>query len=322
MRTASIISTAHGTRTEAFGPVEWALLAGIAGVWGSSFVFIALGLESFGPGLITLLRVAFGVGALALFRRARQPVDRSDWPRIVVLGLVWIAIPLTLFPIAQLWIDSSLAGMLNGAMPLFSALIAWILLRNAPGLLQVAGLVVGFSGVVLISLPATRDASATALGAGLVILATVMYGLAANIAVPLQQRYGSLPVLVRAQLVALLAVLPFGLASVPGSDFSLTSAAAMLFLGVLGTGVAFVAMAVLVGRAGATRGAVAIYFIPVVAAILGVTFLNETVEAVQLAGMALVISGAYLTSRRETRRERQGSGSGLSEAERPIPLAD
>lgn len=302
MRAAPIISTAHGTRTEAFGPTEWALLAAIGGMWGSSFVFIAIGLEAFEPGLITLLRIALGAAALALFRRSRQPVAREDWPRIILLGLVWIAVPLTLFPIAQQWIDSSLAGMLNGAMPLFSALIAWFLLRSAPGLRQVAGLVLGFSGVVLISWPATRDASATALGAGLVILATILYGLSANLAVPLQQRYGSLPVIVRAQAVAIVATLPFGLASLPGSEFQLSSALAMVALGLLGTGIAFIAMFLLVGRAGATRGAVAIYFIPVVATILGVTFLDETVQTIQLIGMALVLTGAYLTSRRESRQ--------------------
>jgi drug/metabolite transporter (DMT)-like permease len=75
----------------------------------------------------------------------------------------------------------------------------------------------------------------------------------------------------------------------------------MVALGVFGTGLAFIAMAVLVGRAGATRGAVAIYFIPVVALILGVTVRGESVEPVSLAGVALILVGAILTSRREAR---------------------
>jgi drug/metabolite transporter (DMT)-like permease len=301
MRAATIISTARGTRGEAFGPREWGLLAAIAGMWGSSFIFIAIGLEAFEPGLITLLRIALGAGALALIPRARQPLAREDWGRVVLLGLVWMAIPLTLFPIAQQWIDSALTGMLNGAMPLFSGLIASLLLRRAPGVRLAAGLAIGFGGVLLISWPAASGASATALGAGLVLFATVLYGLAANIAVPLQQKHGSLPVVFRAQLVALIAVLPFGLASIPGSRFDVESALSMVSLGVLSTGVAFIAMAVLVGRAGAARGAVAIYFVPVVATILGVTFLEETVEPIQIAGMLLVLTGAYLTSRREAR---------------------
>jgi len=216
-----------------------------------------------------------------------------------VLGLVWMAAPLLLFPIAQQWIDSSLAGMLNGAMPLFAALTAALLLRRAPRRVQVVGLLLGFTGVAAITWPAVQGASVTALGAFLVILATVLYGVAANMAVPLQQKYGALPVVLRAQLVALLAVLPFALAAIPGSSFEWSSALAMVPLGVGGTGLAFLAMATLVGRAGATRGAVAIYFIPVVATILGVVLRDETVMLVQLAGLGLVLASAWLTSRRD-----------------------
>lgn len=299
MRTARVITTAPGTRAEAFGPVEWGLLASIGLMWGSSFVFIAEGLEAFRPGLVAFLRIALGTATVALARRARRPVAREDWGRIAVLGLVWMAAPLLLFPIAQQWIDSSLAGMLNGAMPLFAALTAAILLRRAPRRVQIVGLLLGFTGVAAITWPAVQGASVTALGAFLVILATVLYGVAANMAVPLQQKYGALPVVLRAQLVALLAVLPFGLAALPGSSFKWSSAVAMIPLGAGGTGLAFLAMATLVGRAGATRGAVAIYFIPVVATILGVAVRNESVELLQLGGLALVLASAWLTSRRD-----------------------
>lgn len=299
MRTARVITTSPGTRAEAFGPVEWSLLAAVGLMWGSSFIFIAEGLEAFEPGLVTLFRIALGTATVALVRRARRPVAGEDWGRIAVLGLVWMAVPLLLFPIAQQWIDSSLAGMLNGAMPLFAALAAALLLRRAPRAVQIAGLVLGFIGVAAVGWPAVRGASVTALGAALVILATVFYGIAANMAVPLQQRYGALPIVLRAQLVALLAVLPFGLAAVPDSGFKWSSALAMVPLGVGGTGLAFLAMATLVGRAGATRGAVAIYFIPVVATILGIVVRNESVELLQLGGLALVLISAWLTSRRD-----------------------
>lgn len=301
MRTAPrLITTSRGTRTEAFGPTEWALLAGIGVMWGSSFLWIAIGLESFRPGLIAFLRIALGALSLALVPRSRRPVAREDWPRIVLVGLLWMSIPLLLFPVAQdLGISSSVAGMLNGAMPLFAALFAALLLRQAPGPRQVWGLLVGFAGVVLITLPSAGGTGSMALGAGLLVLATAMYGLSANLAVPLQQRYGALPVVFRAQLVAVVALLPIGVWSLPGSSFSWSGAVSLLILGVFGSGVAFVAMAVLVGRAGATRGAVAIYFIPVVALILGVTVRGESVSPLALAGVPLVLVGAFLASRRE-----------------------
>lgn len=299
---AKLIQTAHGSRSEAFGPIEWGLLVSIALMWGSSFLWIAIALEAFEPGLIAFLRVALGASFLGLLPRARRSIEREDWPRVALLGLVWVAIPYTLFPVAQQWINSSTAGMINGAMPLFTAVFAAALLRTTPGARQVVGLAVGFAGVVLVSLPAAGEGGSRLLGIGLALLATVQYGLAVNLTVPLQQKYGALPVVWRAQLASVAAMLPYGLISLPGSSLRLSALGAVAVLGFLSTGVALIAMAVLVGRAGATRGALAIYFIPVVATILGVAFLDESVEPVVFAGIALTITGAWLTSRRERPR--------------------
>jgi drug/metabolite transporter (DMT)-like permease len=281
--------------------VEWSLLAAVALVWGSSFLFIEIGLEAFRPGIVALARVALGAVTIALVPRARQRVDRQDLPRIALLGVVWMSIPFVLFPTAQQWIDSAVAGMLNGAVPLTSTVIATLLLRRMPGAKQLAGLGIGFLGVVAIAAPQVQAGSNTALGAVLVLAAICLYGLGLNMAVPLQQRYGALPVLLRTQLAALVLLVPFGLWQLPGSQWSLSSALAMVPLGALGTGLAFVAMVNLAGRAGATRGSIAIYFTPIVAIGLGMLFRGEQVATLALAGVVLVIAGAWLTSRRERR---------------------
>jgi drug/metabolite transporter (DMT)-like permease len=303
-----LLEAGSGSRTEAFGAQEWLLLASIALIWGSSFLFIDIGLEAFRPGVVALARVALGVSALALFPAARRPVDRQDLPRVAFLGVIWAGLPLVLFPLAQQWIDSSVAGMLNGAVPLFGAAWAVLLLRRPLGRTQTLGLLVGFAGVVAISWPEVQGSRATTLGAALVLLAVMLYGLAVNLAVPLQQRYGALPVLLRAQLTALVLLAPFGLWSLPGSRFAWGSALAMLPLGILGTGLAFVLMTTLVGRVGGPRGAVATYFIPVVAIALGVAFLGERVAPLALLGTALVLGGAWLTSRRDAAAARSGAG--------------
>lgn len=302
-----LLQTAAGTRLEAFGPAEWGLLAVIATIWGSSFVLMDIGLAAFEPGLISLLRVGLGALALLAVPRARRTrIDREDWPRVALLGVVWMGVPLLLFPVAQQWIDSSVAGMINGAMPLTVAAWSAMLLGRLPGRAQAVGLLVGFAGIVAIAVPelplgrlATSGTSLTALGTGLVFLATVLYGLAANLAVPLQQRYGALAVLLRAQGVALVVIAPFGLAALPGSRFALGPALAMVPLGVLGTGLAFVLMATLIGRVGGPRGSIAIYFVPVVAMLLGVIALGETIHPLAIAGTGLVLIGAWRTSRRE-----------------------
>jgi len=302
-----LLQTAAGTRLEAFGPAEWGLLAVIATIWGASFVLMDIGLAAFEPGLISLLRVGLGALALLAVPRARRTrIDREDWPRVALLGVVWMGVPLLLFPVAQQWIDSSVAGMINGAMPLTVAAWSAMLLGRLPGRAQAVGLLVGFAGIVAIAVPelplgrlATSGTSLTALGTGLVFLATVLYGLAANLAVPLQQRYGALAVLLRAQGVALVVIAPFGLAALPGSRFALGPALAMVPLGVLGTGLAFVLMATLIGRVGGPRGSIAIYFVPVVAMLLGVIALGETIHPLAIAGTGLVLIGAWRTSRRE-----------------------
>jgi drug/metabolite transporter (DMT)-like permease len=290
--------TAEGRSSAAFAPVDWMLIALASAVWGASFLLIAEGLESLEPGVIAFGRLACGFLALSIVPRARRtPIDPVDRPRIAILGFVWLAAPMMLFPIAEQWVSSAVAGMLNGAVPLVAAVIASVLLRRAPGRNQTAGLIVGFVGVVAISLPSLQGGSRTALGASLVLLAIVSYGFAGNVVVPLQQRYGSLPVIWRAQIAALVFTAPYALVGLPDSSLEWKPVAAVVVLGALGTGLAFIAASTLFGRVGATRGSVIGFVIPVVALALGVVFRDEHVAAVAIAGMLLVLVGAWLTSR-------------------------
>ncbi len=299
MPRSSLPATASGTNVHAYTPGDWGLLVAIALIWGSSFLFMEIGLRAFEPGVITLARVGLGAATLALFARARTPVERADWPRIAVLGVVWIAVPLTIFPLAQQWTTSSVAGMINGAMPVFTVLWATYLMRRLPGWRQLLGIGLGFVGMLLVFVPELEAGPDEILGALLVVVAVAFYGLAANLSVPLSQRYGSLPVVFRAQLVALVFVAPLGLLQLPGSSWAWESALAMMPLGVLGTGAAFAFMATLTGRVGGPRASIAIYFLPIVAIVLGVIVLEESVAPIALAGVLLVMAGAWIASRRE-----------------------
>ena len=303
-RRRRLFSTTQGSRLEPFGLVEWALLCGVALIWGSSFLLIEIGLESLEPAVIAWVRVTLGFLALIVVPATRTPLDRADYPRVVLLGFVWVAVPSLLFPVAQQHIDSALAGMLNAAVPIFSTVVATVLLRSVPRYRQAAGIALGFAGTVCIGLPAARGSSAAAWGVLLVVVATLCYGIALNLAVPLQQRYGAPAVMMRALGVAAVATTPFGLVGLAGSRWSTGPVLAVASLGVINTGAAFVIMAALVGRVGATRGGVAVYFIPLVAMVLGIVFRSEVVLPLQWAGIAVVLCGAWLTSRRESRSSR------------------
>lgn len=295
-----VLTTSHGTNREAFSGADWGLFAGLSAIWGSSFLFMAIGLDAFHPGLVTLLRVSFGAVFMFGVSRARHTsIPREDWPTLATLAVIWIAIPMTLFPIAQQWIDSGVAGMLNGATPILTAVVAALILRQLPGRRQLAGLLIGFTGVIAIALPSAGSRPTAAIGVLLVLVATLCYAFASNIVAPLQQRHGSLAIMARLQWLGAILVLPFGLYGAASSSFAWPSLFATMAVGILGTGLAFVMMSNLIGRVGPTRATFITYVIPVVALILGVVFRNEVIAPVAIAGVGLVIIGAALASRRE-----------------------
>ena len=282
-----------------FAGRDWLMLAGVVFTWGPSFLLIDIGLEHLAPALVAFGRIAFGAATLSLFPVARRPVNRADWPLIALLGLIWLAIPFLLFPLAQQWIDSSLAGMINAATPLFTALVAAFVVKQLPSKLQGVGLVVGFLGVMAVSLPSVEGGS-NAAGVGLVLLATVLYGFAFNLLADLQRRNGALAVIWRSEVVAAILLLPVGIIGLSSSEFVWSSVLAVAALGCLGTALAFFWFTALIGRVGSTRAAVALYFIPIVAIALGTALNDESVHPAALLGTALVLAGAYMTSRPKT----------------------
>jgi drug/metabolite transporter (DMT)-like permease len=294
---ARVLSTSEGTHRGAFTPGDWVLFGAIGLIWGSSFVLISIGLEAFEPGLVTWVRVGAGALVLFLLPAGRGPIDPADLPRLVALSVLWVAIPFTLFPLAQQHVSSAVAGMLNGGLPVLAALIGSIMLRRLPTSVHVAGLVLGFAGVAAIAISAAGEGSSEVIGVAMLLAAVVCYGIAINISAPLQQRYGPTPVMARMLMLAAVWTAPFGLASVPSSRFAWSSSVAVAALGAVGTGLAFVVVGRLVSRVGSTRAAFAIYLVPVVALILGVLVRHEDVHSVGVVGVAMVIAGAVLASR-------------------------
>jgi drug/metabolite transporter (DMT)-like permease len=165
------------------------------------------------------------------------------------------------------------------------------------------GIAIGFFGVVLIALPTVSEGSSSSFGVALIVIALVLYGFALNIASPLQQKYGALPVLWRAEIVAVIVLLPLGMFSLINNDrpFLWGPFAAMIALGVLGTALAHYAMVMLAGRIGSTRAAASLYLMPAVSLALGVFFNNEDVAPLAIVGSATAIGGAWVLSRSRAR---------------------
>ena len=277
---------------------DWLRLVAPGLMWGTSFLFIAEGLKAFPAAMITPMRLGIGFCVLSLFPATRRHIPWADLKKIALLGVVWMAVPLTMFPFAEQHVSSSVTGMLNGATPLFVAAVAAFLARRLPPQRQMLGLLVGSIGVACIALPTLGEGSSSALGVAEIIFALMCYGVALNMAVPLQQRYGSLPVLWRAQAVAFVLTAPVGLTTLGNVHFAWRPMLAIIGLGVLGTSFAYVLAADNAGRLGSTRASVTTYVIPVVSLLLGALVRNETVAVLSVIGCALALFGAWLAGRR------------------------
>lgn len=294
-----LLTVSAGTSSEAFRPSDWGLLGAVALTWGASFLFIDIGLDAFSPYVIAFGRIALGAVALSLVPAARATIDRSDWPRIVLLSVIWMAVPLTLFPLAEQHVNSALAGMLNGGMPILTAVVATALGLRRPGRVQIVGLAIGFVGVVLISADSFAVGGDEAFGVVLILCALVCYAFSANLAVPLQQRYGGPALMLRVEAVGAVLTAPAAAWGLRSSHFEWGPFLAVATLGILGTGVAFAVMASLLGRVGATRGSIVTYLMPPVSIVLGVLVRDDHIAWLSIVGMAVVLVGAVLVSRKE-----------------------
>lgn len=269
-------------------------------IWGASFLFIAEGLRATGPGGVTLARLLIGFLTLSLFPAVRKPIARRDWIGVAGVGVLWMALPLTLLPLAEQRVSSALTGMLNGAVPLFTAVVAALLARRLPSGRITAGLAVGLGGAVLMALPGINEGHSSAVGIALIIAAVTSYGFALNVARPLQMKYGALPVIWRAQIVALCLTTPLGLRDLLAAHWSPGPVLSLLALGALGTGAAFILATTLAGRVGATRASAMGFLIPPVALALGVLVRGESVAPLAILGAAICVAGAELMRRAQS----------------------
>ncbi|MEK7291826.1 MAG: DMT family transporter [Actinomycetota bacterium] len=281
-----------------FGPFEWMLSVGLAITWGSSFLLINLSIRNFDATVVPFARTAFGVVALAFLPGARQTIARHDWPLVWFLGLVWMAVPFLLYPIAEQTVSSSITGMMNGGLPVVVAVVTAIWTRSLPSAQRMFAVVVGCAGIVLIALPSIAErSSADVRGIVLLLAALVCYAVAVNASRPLQGKYHPVALMLRVELAGCVISAPLGLDGITKSEFSWVSLAAVGALGALGTGIAFALFAMLAVRTGPVRSMIPTYFTPIVGTFLGVVVNNETLIGLSLIGMLIVIIGAWLTSR-------------------------
>ncbi|CAL9373740.1 hypothetical protein SUDANB21_00922 [Streptomyces sp. enrichment culture] len=290
--------------------LDWRLrFAALSLIWGFSFLLIKVGTQGYAPFQVTLGRLAFGTAVLAVamaVRREGLPRGARTWMHLAVAGFLLNALPFSLFAFAELTIPSTLAGICNATSPLWGMALSLVALReDRPTRVRVAGLGLGFLGVLTVLGAWQGFHGLDARGTTLALLASLSYPvgwiyvrrtLAGSSASHLSLTGGQL-LLATVQLAV---VTPL-FTSAP-SRLALGPLLAIAALGTLGTGLAVLIQYGIVAEVGPTTGQMVTYFVPVIAAAAGILLLGETLTWSTPVGAAVVLAGAALTQVKPKRR--------------------
>ncbi len=275
----------------------------LAAIWGASFLFMRIAVVEMGAVPTAAVRVV--IAALALlpivWLRGLLPDLRQHWRPVLLVGMLNSGIPFALYSFALLSISTGLSAILNATTPLFGTLIAWLWLRDRPNASRSLGLVIGFVGVALLAWDKASfkpDANGIAPGWAVVacLLATLCYGLSGSYT----KRYlMAVPPLVTATGSQVGASLGLALPALwlwPAHAPSLHAWGALLVLGVVCTGLAYILFFRLINRVGPAKTLTVTFVVPVFAVLYGAVFLGEALTPWMLGCGLVVVCGTALAT--------------------------
>lgn len=293
---------------------RWLLLIALTLLWAPSFLLIKIGLEEMPPLSIATSRLAIAAIILFIVLRARgggAPRDRKTWLALAFMAFFGSALPFAAISLGEQYTDSALASIFNGATPIATSILAHFFLeeeRMTP--IKLVGIIVGFVGIVIIFLPAAGSGSTTILGLSAFLLAAICYGVSM---VHARRNLRGLPPLVGPTMqlgLGALMLLPFTLIFEWNRLAVPTGAplASVIFLGVMGTGLAYIVYYALLERGSATFLSLVTYFLPPSGVFLGMAIRGERPGLSAFIGCALIIVGIVVVNL-APRREIQGAGN-------------
>lgn len=275
----------------------------LAAIWGASFLFTRIGTVEFGvwatAGLRVLIATLFLLPILLI--RGHSQSLREHWKLVLLVGLTNSAIPFVCFSFALQSITVGLSSLLNATVPLFGAVIAWVWLSDRPSGSRMLGLAIGFLGVAMLAWDKASfkpDASGLSSGWGVLacLFACICYGISASFT---KKFLGGLPSLVSStgsQLGAALALLPLTIFYWPSQAVSMKAWGAVITLGVVCTGFAYILFFRLIERAGPAKALSVTFAIPVFAVLYGVILLGETVTPWMVGCGLVIVLGTTLST--------------------------
>ena len=278
----------------------WVLFVLSSLIWGIPYLFIKIAVEAgVPPAFVAWSRIALAavlLVPLAWYRGAFRGL-RGRGRAIVGYAACEVAVPFVLIAVGERYITSSLAAILIATMPLMVALLSWWLTpAERPTGLRLAGLVIGFGGVVALLGVDVAGRPGELLGAGMVLLATVGYAIAPIIVSRYLADFDPLGPVAASLIVATLALLPAVLATPPARMPGPAALVSIAVLGVVCTAMGLVVFFRLIVEAGPSRASVITYVNPVVAVVVGVLVLSERLGGVSIAGLLLILGGSWLST--------------------------
>ena len=294
--------THRATRT------EWLIFLTLGFCWGSSYLFIKLAVDDFGTFTLVALRLLIGAGLLwtvVLLSRVELPRDPRVYGHLAIMATLNIVLPFSLITWAELSVDSSIASILTTPVPLFAALLAPFFLPDEPLRVNgLAGLAVGFVGVVILTSPDLSASSAELVGVLALLAGACSYacgaiyarrnvrGLRPMVPAVFQVTFGCLI----GGMLAFLFERPLEATPDAQAVFSI------LWLGLLGSGLAYLCFFRLIGPWGATRVTMVAYLLPAVGIALGYLVLGEAIDGRVLLGTSAIMAGIGIVNSRYGRR--------------------
>jgi drug/metabolite transporter (DMT)-like permease len=281
----------------------WPLLFLLAAIWGASYLFIKVAVEDVEPAPMMAFRalaagvLLYGYLVLTLGSRGAYESLTEAWRPSLVLGAANAAIPFWLVAWGEKHVDSSVAGIAQSTVPLFTFLLATRFLPHEPvGLIRIAGVLLGFLGVVVLAGLDPRGDELAVVGTLAVVLSSLAYA-GAGVYGQLHVQRVSGPVLATGSMLvggALLA--PLALFQLPTSAPSLEAVASILALTLLGTAFAQLVLFRMLRLYGSRRLSLVTYLMPGFAVFYGAVFLDEPVTTAALGGLVLILGGVALAS--------------------------
>ncbi len=281
---------------------NWLVFALLSLVWGSSFVLIKEGLRSFSPYQVASLRMLFAGLVLVPFAiKALPQIPKEKMGLVLISGVAGNFIPAFLFCIAETQIDSSLAGILNSLTPLFTILVGISFFKVQTNITKVIGVIIGFIGLCFL-FAAGKDMSLRNMSyAGLVLMATIFYGINVNMVGRYLQNIGALNI---ASVAFSFLVLPSAailfFTGYFNNNFTnqtvIQSTLASAVLGIIGTSLASILFYYLIKRAGVIFGSLVTYGIPIVAVCWGMVY-GEKITPMQYVWMGVILIGVFIANR-------------------------